>query len=266
MPQLRRVEIMSRGDKEESFNTTIREGRSRESASYIAIGGWVLIGFSLNFLLFSSFPLRLAFPDWQLNQITGLLSTAPNILIGTLLVCLARRLSPEDDLLAKRTGFLRRASSWLAILLVLLIPIQLYLGFQLLRIQEGEGQATLKTWRKQLATIQTLTSEAELRSFVANLPNSPGLPAKFDAPFPVVKQRGIDNFTARINALQTRLESEKSQRLANFLPLALRNTIQALLMAIAFAGIGQRGRHQKSLLDELAQLLSPSRKRSYWKP
>jgi hypothetical protein len=246
---------MRLGNEGERFDPSIRKRLWKECARYTGIGGWVLIGFSLNFLLFSSFPIRLAFPDWQLNLITGLLTTAPNILIGTLLVCIARLFDVQDGRLAKGTGFLRSTSSWLAILLALLIPIQIYLGVKLLRIQDGEGIATLRTWRKQFAIIQNINSESELRSFLASLPDTPRLPEKFDAPFPVVKQRGLDNFTARINALETRLQSEKSQRWSGFLPQALRNTIQALLMAIAFAAIGKWGRQNESLLDWFSDLL-----------
>jgi len=60
-----------------------------------------------------------------------------------------------------------------------------------------------------------------------------------DAPFPVVRQRAIDNVTAQINTAMNNIEIQKSQSLQLFLTEAIRNTAKAILMAAAFSALAQ---------------------------
>ena len=84
-------------------------------------------------------------------------------------------------------------------------------------------------------------TEAELRAYVASLPNAPSLPAKFDAAFPVIKQRAIENLQAQINAGSENIALQKSESLQVFLKEAIRNTAQAILMATAFSALAALG-------------------------
>ncbi|MEI6616640.1 MAG: hypothetical protein WCL59_08695, partial [Cyanobium sp. ELA507] len=74
-------------------------GRNRlkaKTALTIATIGWLMIGFSLNTIIFNSFPLRLATPEWQLNLIASLLSSSTFLLIGATLITLALVFNPEE--------------------------------------------------------------------------------------------------------------------------------------------------------------------------
>jgi len=76
-----------------------------------------------------------------------------------------------------------------AILLVLIIPFQYFLGARILKQQTISTVAAVSNLQGIAKGISAVNSEPELRSYVASLPNPPALPAKFDAAFPVIKQR-----------------------------------------------------------------------------
>ena len=59
-------------DQNDDLIESDSDGRNRlkvRTSRAIALIGWLLIGFNLNGVIFSSFPLKLAQPEWQLNLI-----------------------------------------------------------------------------------------------------------------------------------------------------------------------------------------------------
>jgi len=223
------------------------EGRSRQKAKtalVISIIGWLLIGFSLNAIIFNSFPVKLATSEWQLNLIAALISSSPSLLMGATLISLALVFNPEAQILKDWNLTLARASSWLAVVLVLIIPLQFYQGSRALKNQTNSAYEAINKLKSISKGISGLNSESDLRLFVASLPNSPRLPAKFDAAFPVIKQRAIENIQAQINAATENLERQKSQAIQLFLKEAIRNTAQLILMATAFSALA--GLHSRS--------------------
>jgi hypothetical protein len=216
------------------------EGRNRlkvKATFAIATIGWLIIGFSLNTIIFGSIPVKLATPEWQLNLIAALLSSSAFLLIGATLVALALALNPREKTLQAWNRMVCRLASWLVILLVLIIPFQFFIGSRVLKNQSNatlEGISKLKTISKEINTLKT---EDELRAYVATLPNAPRLPAKFDSAFPVIKQRAIENIQAQINTIQENFNIQKSEITQTFLKEAIRNTAQAILMATAFSAI-----------------------------
>ena len=233
----------------ESYGDSGSEGRNRlksKTASALAIIGWLVVGFNLNGIVFGAFPLKFATPEWQLNLISSLLASSTSLLIAASLIPLALVLSPNDKYLQEWNLLACRAASWFAIFLVVITPLQFYIGSRALKnqtITAYEAIGKLKTIAKD---ISSLKSEDELRAYVVTLPNSPRLPAKFDAAFPVIKQRAIDNIKAQINAGSEAAELQKSQGLQTFLKEAIRNAAQAILMAAGFsalAGLSSRSRN-----------------------
>jgi hypothetical protein len=224
----------------ELFSEASSEGRNRlkvKSTLAIATIGWLIIGFSLNTIIFGSIPFKLATPEWQLNLIASLLSSSTSLLIGATLVALALALNPREIILQNWNLTVCRSASWLVIFLVLIIPLQFFIGSRVLKNQSNatfEGISKLKTIAKEISTLKT---EDELRAYVASLPNAPRLPAKFDSAFPVIKQRAIENIQAQINATQENVDIQKSQSTQTFLKEATRNTAQAILMATAFSAL-----------------------------
>ena len=223
------------------------EGRSRlkaKTAVAISIIGWLLIGFSLNAIIFNSFPVKLATSEWQLNLIAALISSSPSLLIGGTLIALSLVFNPEAQILKDWNLTVARAASWLAILLVLIIPLQFYQGSRALKNQANSAYEAINKLKSISKAISGLNSEADLRLYVASLPNAPALPAKFDAAFPVIKQRAIENIQAQVNTATENLELQKSQAIQVFLKEAIRNTAQLILMAAAFSALA--GLHSRS--------------------
>jgi hypothetical protein len=223
------------------------EGRSRlkaKTALVISIIGWLLIGFSLNAIIFNSFPIKLATSEWQLNLIAALISSSPSLLMGATLIALALMFNPEAQILKDWNLIVARAASWLAVVLVLVIPLQFYQGSRALKNQTNSAYEAINKLRSISKGISGLNSEAELRLFVASLPSAPRLPAKFDAAFPVIKQRAIENIQAQINAATENLELQKTQAIQVFLKEAIRNTAQLILMATALSALA--GLHSRS--------------------
>ena len=208
-----------------------------KTAVTIAVIGWLLIGFSLNAIIFSSFPLKLATPEWQLNLIAGLISSSPSLLIGATLVALSLVFDPAAQILKDWNLTMARAASWFAIVLMLIIPLQFYLGSRALKNRTEISSEAISKLKSIVKGISAANSEADLRLYVASLPNAPALPAKFDAAFPVIKQRAIGNIQAQINTGSENIKLQKSEALQIFLKEAIRNSAQAILMAAAFSAL-----------------------------
>jgi len=209
----------------------------KDGSLYLALGGWTVILAAVTPLIFAIFPLQLGQPVWQLNTISSLLGASTNILIGSLLISLARIFNPKDSQLKKNTAFIRKLAGLLAVLMLILIPFSLFSGYRAIKANEAASRISLKEWKKQLKAVQSLASEADIRSWAASLPEPPLLPAVFEAPFPVIKNRMIDNLTGKVNSLQNQIEENFRGQWLRFLTEFTRNSIQALLMALAFSAL-----------------------------
>ncbi|MCX5955058.1 MAG: hypothetical protein NTW51_01310 [Cyanobacteria bacterium] len=236
------------------------EGRSRlkaKTALTIAIIGWLLIAFSLNALIFNSFPLELATPEWQLNLIASLISASPSLLIGATLIALSLVFDPSTKNLKDWNLIVARAASWFAIVLLLIIPLQFYLGSRVLKSQSNRSYEAINNLKSIAKGISAINSEADLRLYVASLPNAPRLPAKFDAPFPVIKQRAIENIQAQINAGSENIKLQKSEGLQVFLKEAIRNMAQAILMTASFSALAALNSKATNAFTKLFTSLLP---------
>jgi len=212
----------------------------------LAVLGWLIIGSALNTIIFNSFPLKLATPEWHLSLIAALISSGFPFLVGAVLIALALLFNPKENILQKWQRMVIRLSGLFAILMVLVIPLQFFLGSRALNGETRRAFEAINNLKAIATRISAVNSEPELRAYVASLPNSPALPAKFDAAFPVIKQRATENIKAQINAAQNNVEAEKSQALQVFLKEAVRNTAQAILMAAAFSALANLSSRNKN--------------------
>jgi len=222
-----------------AFNSDspVRNRLNVKTALTIATIGWLMIGFSLNTIIFNSFPLKLATPEWQLNLIASLLSSSASLLIGATLITLALVFNPDERILNDWNLTVDRSASLFAIVLLLIIPLQFYLGSITLSKQANSALESINKLKTSLAAIKNLNSEAELRLYAASLPDPPALPAKFDAEFPVIKKRITDNTQAQINSAIENLNIRKSEATQIFLKEAIRNSAQAILSSAAFSAL-----------------------------
>ena len=203
----------------------------------LAVLGWLIIGSALSTIIFNSFPLNLATPEWYLSLIAALISSGFPFLVGAVLIALALLFNPKENILQKWQLMVIRLSGLFAILMVLVIPLQFFLGSRALNGQTSRAFEAINNLKAIARRISSVNSEPKLRVYVASLPNAPALPAKLDAAFPVIKKRAIENITAQITTAQNNLETQKSQALQVFLKEAIRNTAQAILMAAAFSAL-----------------------------
>lgn len=218
-----------------SLSSVIRsDGYPKRYAGFVAVAGWALIGSGLSSILFSSLPLELLQPEFQLRLMGAILAAANFLLLGALFVCGARLLNGQDQRLVDRARFMQKCCRWFAIVLLLIVPLQLLAGMAAIsKVQTTESEM-LKQRRQVIYGFSRTSSEQELRSYVASLPDRPQLPAEFDAPFPVIKKRALDNLSQGYKNAEADLRSVRSKRLENFLGQFFRNSVQALLMAFAF--------------------------------
>lgn len=223
------------------------------SSWWLALAGWALIGSALNSILFASLPLKLSQSVWQLQLISAILTFSGFLLVGSLLVCGALLLNTGSTILNERSNLLRRFAGWFAILLFLIVPVQIYSGIKALHETEATENEAINGLRKVIQGMKATSSEAELRTFVAGLPNRPQLPARFDAPFPVIKQRALTNINAQLNTAINQLDESRQQRWEKFIGEVARNSVQAILMALAFNGIAQSRSGKPTLPQTLFQ-------------
>jgi hypothetical protein len=223
------LELMAESD-------SVRRRRIRSKSSFtLALLGWLIVGSALNSIVFASFPLKIATVEWQLNLIGSILSSTFNILIGSTLIIVAQLFNTKEKTLQNWQLIVSRFAAWLAVLLIIIIPLQFFLGSTALKQQAIPATEAVNKLKDIAKGISNVNSESELRSYMASLPNPPALPSKFDAAFPVVKERAIQNINAQINATVNNADLQKSQALQVFLKEAVRNTAQAILMATAFS-------------------------------
>jgi len=97
----------------------------RDLAAIAAGASNVLLLASLFNLLFGLFPLRLANSQWQLNQMANLAANGTWILLGIVLLHLAVRHQPSKASWLNRLIALRRLMAPLAMLFLLVVPLQL---------------------------------------------------------------------------------------------------------------------------------------------
>jgi hypothetical protein len=95
------------------------------TARGLAVGGLALMAVSLNSLLFALVPLQLTSSDWLLRVINALLASSLQLLVGILMLLVARVFNGRDLKLAKRVAGIETAARWWGILLLLSIPLQM---------------------------------------------------------------------------------------------------------------------------------------------
>jgi hypothetical protein len=225
-------ELRSRGNA----NTKDLETASR----HFALVGWVLIGVSLSSILFGILPVRLIDPAWQLQLISAILASTAFILLGTLLVCGASLLNRRSGKPQPRSDLVCRAVGWFAVVLLVIIPVQFYVGYRANGVVQDTENQSIQLISKVIRGGGSSNNEPELRSFLASLPTPPPFPAKFDEPFGVIKERLLTNFNSQLNAAKYQVGELRRQRLERFIAEATRNSVQAILMAIAFTGIADK--------------------------
>ncbi len=228
----------------------LTEKAASQFSVFVATAGWVLIGTSLSTILFTSLPLQLLQPAFQLRLISAILSASTALLLGALLVCGAYVLNRDDDVLSSRANLVRVCCRWFAILLILIVPFQLVAGVRALGQVRAAESGMLKQRRQVIQDFSNTQDEQALRAYVANLPDRPQIPEKFDAPFAVIKKRAIANLTDQYKIAESQLVPLRSKRWERFFGEVARNSVQAILMALAFWAMRPNKIRTANMLDD----------------
>jgi len=187
--------------------------------------------------LFTLFPIKLLDPFWQLGLCAAMLTTSIPILVSFLFALAALGLSPGSDELKARSRVIAKISSALALVLLLIIPLQIYSGVRALKSKTRDVQNEANNLKGIAKGLEQTRTEQELRSYVASLPNAPKLPDKFDIPFAEVKRRVLVNIQSVVNKAANDAEAQEKAGMQTFLLEATRNSLQCLLLSTAFSVI-----------------------------
>ena len=204
-------------------------------AQCLQVSAFLIAISSLNTFLFSLFPLNASRSTWLLAMSTSALSAATPLLISFLLIACAAGFDPNNRPITSRLKFICRASWWISLLIIILIPIQIVSGIRALQAQTQLILGEVVELKNIIKGIKATGNEAELRAFMASLPNPPKLPAKFDAPFPVIKANAIINLEATVNRALNDAETQRRDNSQSLIREYVRNAIQSLLLAAAFS-------------------------------
>jgi len=222
----------------------------------LTFGGLALMASSINSLIFPILPLQLTSPDWLLSFISTLLACSPQLLMGTLVLLIARLLNSRDLKLAKRVNWIEKAARWWGLLLLLTIPLEIYAGITIIDQQEANQIKSIAQMRRIIEGFKTTNDESQMRIYVASLPDPPILPPRFDAEFPVIKDRVLSNLNAKLNLTLNERAQVTPRKWQSFIAEAIRNGIQAALLGIAFLSIAKYHDKAKSGSDSKTALNS----------
>jgi len=202
--------------------------------------GWLLVLVGLVVAGLNLLPLQPWEGSWWRALAGVLLQAAPLPLLGSSLVHLGAFLDPADRLLLRRLRRVRRGAALLAVLFLLLVPLQLWTGWSVDRLSSGaRDRAEQKLSRRFLAlqsAVATSSTIPELRERLVLL-QGPSLAPEADAlPFPLVKRRLLLALERSQPFVQEKVAAEFGARSVASQSLeVLRIVLPALLYAIAFA-------------------------------
>lgn len=222
---------------EEILETDKIRTYAKRLASSLSIIALVLFLTNLNLFLYSLLPFKLLDPSWQLKLLGSLITFCSPALIAGVIGCIALTLNRKDKKIRARAAWISKIAALLSIILLLALPLQLYAGFKVLRAQKAAGAEQLRTSRTLASNVQATTNEQEFRYLVMNLPTQPPLPERFDAPFPVIKERALINLRAGINRLENELQAQNNRNNQLFIAESIRNGVQALLLSLGFVSL-----------------------------
>lgn len=216
---------------------------ARELATIAAGASSVLLLASLGNLLIGLFPLRLAEGQWQLNQMANLAANGFWILLGVVLLHLAVQQQPARARWLKRLLALRRLMAPLALLYLLVAPLQLGIIGWGISVARSDATVALKSTLARTglirAAIEKATDLSDLKRRVKAISGAPPIPPEAAGlPFPALRSTLLGQIDSLASRARDQLYGGARQReqIERELWLGgLRSSLTNLLLAFAFA-------------------------------
>lgn len=185
-------------------------------------------------------PPALLQPAWQLNVALSLQSNGLQALLGAAMLATSPFLDPDNLKLSSRAELIRRIAAWICVGWLLLIPLLVFRGAELLRDSRSSADLRLRQFDQQIALLQQTRDEQSFRTqFAALSPSSPPFPVQLPASLDRVRAEAVQQFKAQLSLQQTKLESEFRASSERFVLQSLRNSLLSVLLTLGFAAIGR---------------------------
>ncbi len=228
------------------------EWRSHEFALAVHWAGFALLAFFLVDLVFQAWPVALLKPAW-LDRMSGfLVGRSATPLIGVVLIAAASEIDHRSTALAKRSALIRRLATWVAIGYILLIPVQLYAGAQLLREQQQIATQQLTQARRAMEAIQASTTDRQLRRAYLGIPGEKApLPDPLPIPLNTIKGRLVEAMDARSKKAQYDFDQQISALWQRSLGLLFGNVLRMLILFVGFAALARPSPGHPTLLTKM---------------
>lgn len=208
------------------------------------------------------FPIQLLQPDWQQKVSLALLNSGSSALIGAFFLIVSPLLVPADKALAERARLVRRWCLGVAVGYILLIPLQLYSGINLLRQEKQKQSDRLNRIVTAVKAIEKSTTSEELRRAIAEMPGIPkGFQLRADQDPGEARDRIVEALGVNINQARTRIEEINASQFQAWIGFSIANTLSLLMLFLGFAAIAQNSPGRSTLLASLFK-----KKRRTWRP
>jgi hypothetical protein len=222
--------------------------------------GAALIGVFSATVLAAMFPLGLLLPAWQVRVGTQILAAAHLAGIGAIMIRLAQQLDNDSGQLEKWVRRLSTLAIPAAIGFFLLVPLQTYNGYKLLRVASGEDRQAIGQLQKTLASIKSAQNEEALRAAVSQIPGAPPNIGKMSIPLPQAKEQISARLSAQIKKLETLAEERNASRWQLGLIDWARNCLASLCYGAGFSEIAHFPKARTSLLFSILSSLPWNRR------
>ena len=142
-------------------------------------------------------------------------------------------------MIRNRALLVRNLASWIALAWLLLIPLQLFVSIRLINTLGTRELGEIQNVQRVNRLVSNATTEAEVRSALAQIPNQPPLP-RLTVSLDIAKANLLGQIQRNINAAKNRQEQRASDRWQTWLKEAFRNGIQCSLLALGYLAIGKK--------------------------
>lgn len=203
-------------------------------------------------ILGSAWPVRLIDPLWLQTVSDKLLASGAIAMIGAILLMLARLIDPHSILIGRRVALLRRLSFWIALGFLLLIPLQIYSGINLLRRFRANDTRELNAYIATTRAIESARSYDDILKAMRLLPGqAPALPSSINVPLESVKTRLSNDLNPFIKRYENSADAMGLKRLNDWFVQLARNVVAALLLFFTFASVAKRFPADPTLLQSV---------------